>query len=91
MSRSPASADVDTASRGHHADVGGIAPGSMPPSSKTIFDEGASIISFKVVSAGVYDEAGLKRLLVDEPAKHSFGTRTLSDNISDVFAQIAAT
>lgn len=63
----------------------------MPPQSKTIFDEGASIITFKVVDAGVYDEAGLIRLLVDEPAKHSFGTRTLSDNISDVHAQIAAT
>ncbi|OCF36235.1 hypothetical protein I316_02108 [Kwoniella heveanensis BCC8398] len=80
-----------TASRGHHADVGGIAPGSMPPQSRTIFDEGASIVSFKVVSGGVFDEAGLIRLLVDEPAKHSFGTRTLSDNISDVHAQISAT
>ena len=80
-----------TASRGHHADVGGISPGSMPPNSRTIFDEGASIVTFKVVSGGVFDEAGLIRLLVDEPKKHSFGTRTLSDNISDVHAQIAAT
>ena len=63
----------------------------MPPQSKTIFDEGASIVSFKVVTEGTFDEAGLIRLLVDEPAKHSCGTRTLSDNISDVHAQIAAT
>ena len=41
------------ASRGHHADVGGILPGSMPPHSKTIFDEGASIESLKVVEVGV--------------------------------------
>lgn len=81
----------DTASRGHHADVGGIAPGSMPPQSRTIFDEGAAIVSFKVVSKGVFDQAGLIQLLVDEPAKHNYGTRTLSDNISDIHAQIAAT
>ena len=63
----------------------------MPPSSRTIFDEGASIVTFKVVSAGTYDQAGLVKLLVDEPAKHGSGTRTLSDNISDIHAQIAAT
>jgi 5-oxoprolinase (ATP-hydrolysing) len=34
------------ASRGHHADVGGILPGSMPPNSKTIFEEGASIMRY---------------------------------------------
>jgi 5-oxoprolinase (ATP-hydrolysing) len=62
----------------------------MPPQSRSIFDEGASIVSFKVVSKGQFDEAGLIVLLVDEPAKHNFGTRTLSDNISDVHAQIAA-
>jgi 5-oxoprolinase (ATP-hydrolysing) len=36
------------ASRGHHADVGGIAPGSMPPLSKRLEEEGAAIIAFKV-------------------------------------------
>jgi len=36
------------ASRGHHADVGGIAPGSMPPLSKTLEEEGSAIIAFKV-------------------------------------------
>lgn len=82
---------VDTASRGHHADVGGITPGSMPPQSRTIFDEGAAIVSFKVVSQGEFDEGGLIKLLIDEPAKHNYGTRTLSDNISDIHAQIAAT
>lgn len=63
----------------------------MPPQSRTIFDEGAAIVSFKVVSKGEFDEAGLVKLLVEEPAKHNYGTRTLSDNISDIHAQIAAT
>jgi 5-oxoprolinase (ATP-hydrolysing) len=63
----------------------------MPPQSRTIFDEGAAIITFKVVENGFFDEAGLIKLLVEEPSKHNFGTRTLSDNISDIHAQIAAT
>lgn len=37
------------ASRGHHADIGGMTPGSMPPQSKSLSDEGAHIISFKLV------------------------------------------
>ena len=37
------------ASRGHHADIGGMTPGSMPPQSKSLNDEGAHIISFKLV------------------------------------------
>jgi 5-oxoprolinase (ATP-hydrolysing) len=60
----------------------------MPPNSKTIFDEGASVETFKIVREGVFDESGLIRLLVDEP---TIGTRTLRDNISDIQAQIAAT
>ncbi|BGP45388.1 hypothetical protein JCM10450v2_001206 [Rhodotorula kratochvilovae] len=81
-----------TASRGHHADVGGILAGSMPPTSKTIFDEGAQIKSFKVVDKGVYQREELVRLLVDEPAKYPgcSGTRCLSDVESDLKAQIAA-
>lgn len=42
------------ASRGHHADVGGISPGSMPPHSKSLAEEGATIISFKLVRDGVF-------------------------------------
>ena len=59
-----------TASRGHHADIGGILPGSMPPTSKTLFQEGAQIRSFKIVSEGVYDQKGLMHLLLTEPAKY---------------------
>lgn len=42
------------ASRGHHADVGGISPGSMPPHSKSLVEEGAMIESFKLVRDGVF-------------------------------------
>ena len=42
------------ASRGHHADVGGITPGSMPPHSHRLEEEGAAILSFKVVKDGVF-------------------------------------
>ncbi|KAL4399545.1 5-oxoprolinase (ATP-hydrolyzing) [Malassezia pachydermatis] len=81
-----------TASRGHHADIGGILPGSMPPTSKSLFQEGAQIRSFKIVSKGVYDRDGLVRLLVDEPAKYPgcSGTRCFRDVESDLKAQIAA-
>ncbi|KAL8281548.1 hypothetical protein RQP46_006232 [Phenoliferia psychrophenolica] len=81
-----------TASRGHHADVGGILPGSMPPTSKTIFEEGAQIKSFKVVREGVFQRDELIRYLVDEPAKYDgcSGTRCLGDVESDLRAQIAA-
>ncbi|CAI5756381.1 unnamed protein product [Candida verbasci] len=80
------------ASRGHHADIGSIAAGSMPPNSKTIYEEGAAIISHKLCSKGVFDEQGITKLLLEEPAKYpgGSGTRALSDNISDLKAQIAA-
>ena len=81
-----------TASRGHHADIGGILPGSMPPNSTNIFEEGAQIRSFKIVSEGVYDRDGLVRVLVDEPSKYAgcSGTRCFRDVESDLKAQVAA-
>lgn len=42
------------ASRGHHADVGGITPGSMPPNSHSLVEEGAAILSFKLVRGGTF-------------------------------------
>ncbi|CAG2221215.1 OPLAH [Mytilus edulis] len=47
------------ASRGHHADIGGITPGSMPPHSKSIHEEGAVFKSFELVKNGVFQEKGL--------------------------------
>lgn len=46
------------ASRGHHADIGGITPGSMPPHSHSLQEEGAVFISFKLVKDGVFQEEG---------------------------------
>ncbi|KIK64089.1 hypothetical protein GYMLUDRAFT_40325 [Collybiopsis luxurians FD-317 M1] len=81
-----------TASRAHHADIGGIRAGSMPPFSKTIEQEGAQILSFKLVKGGQFDEEGITDLMYHQPAKYPgcSGTRTLSDNISDLKAQVSA-
>ena len=85
------------ASRGHHADIGGISPGSMPPFSRTLKEEGACIKTFKLVENGIFNEAGITELLLapgkitrkpGEPAIS--GTRLLSDNLSDLKAQVAA-
>ncbi|BFZ53700.1 hypothetical protein PYCC9005_000730 [Savitreella phatthalungensis] len=80
------------ASRAHHADIGGILPGSMPPHSRELFQEGATITSEKLVSKGRFDEQRITRLLSEEPAKYPgcVGTRCLTDNISDLKAQLAA-
>lgn len=80
-----------TASRGHHADVGGILPGSMPPTSKWLWEEGAVFEAFKIVKDGIFKEEELAQRLL-EPAKFPAcsGTRCLQDNISDIRAQIAA-
>lgn len=74
------------ASRAHHADIGGILPGSMPPNSKEIFQEGAAIKSEKLVSEGRFDEKKITYLLFEEPAQYPgcSGTRCLRDNINDL-------
>ncbi|KAB8254108.1 Hydantoinase B/oxoprolinase-domain-containing protein [Aspergillus pseudonomiae] len=80
------------ASRGHHADIGGILPGSMPPKSTELWQEGAAIEGEKIVSNGVFEEERIIDLLVNKPAQHPgcSGSRCLSDNLSDLKAQIAA-
>ncbi|KAF7505765.1 hypothetical protein GJ744_000436 [Endocarpon pusillum] len=80
------------ASRAHHADIGGILPGSMPPYSRELFQEGAAIKSEKLVSEGTFNEQRITELLYDEPAQYPecSGTRCLADNINDLKAQIAA-
>ena len=80
------------ASRAHHADIGGILPGSMPPHSRELFQEGAAIKSEKLVSEGHFNEKRITELLYDEPAQYPecSGTRCLADNINDLKAQIAA-
>ena len=80
------------ASRAHHADIGGILPGSMPPHSRELFQEGAAIKSEKLVSKGNFDEKRITELLYDEPSRfpECSGTRCLADNLNDLKAQIAA-
>ena len=79
------------ASRGHHGDIGGISPGSMPPNSRTLEDEGAMIVAFKLVRDGHFQEDGITEVLMS-PGKipGNSGTRNLSDNLSDLRAQVAA-
>ena len=74
------------ASRGHHADVGGLTPGSMPPDSRTIEEEGVLITDFLLVEHGRFREADLLELLTSAP----YPARNVSQNIGDVHAQIAA-
>ncbi|KAJ5084303.1 hypothetical protein NUU61_008882 [Penicillium alfredii] len=80
------------ASRAHHADIGGILPGSMPPHSKELYEEGAAIKSEKLVSEGKFNETRITELLYNEPAQYPncSGTRCLADNLNDLKAQIAA-
>jgi len=74
------------ASRGHHADVGGISPGSMSPNATTIAEEGVYIDNFKLVDGGRFCEQELHDLLtgVKYPARNPV------QNINDLKAQIAA-
>jgi len=73
-------------SRGHHADIGGTSPGSMPPDSKTIEDEGVLIDNFKAVDAGHFRENDFRSLLTSgaHPARNP------DQNVADLKAQIAA-
>jgi 5-oxoprolinase (ATP-hydrolysing) len=74
------------ASRGHHADIGGITPGSMPPNSRTVEEEGVLIDDFLLVDAGHFREAETIALL--QSAKYP--ARNPAQNIADLKAQIAA-
>ncbi|KAI3395038.1 hypothetical protein diail_1861 [Diaporthe ilicicola] len=80
------------ASRAHHADIGGITAGSMPPHSRELFQEGAAIKSEKLVSEGKFNEERVVELFYNEPAKYPgcSGTRCLADNINDLRAQVSA-
>ena len=74
------------ASRGHHADIGGITPGSMPPNSNTVEQEGVLIDNFLLISQGQLRELELLELL----SSGSYPARNLAQNIADLKAQIAA-
>ncbi|MCR6644540.1 MAG: hydantoinase B/oxoprolinase family protein [Terricaulis sp.] len=75
-----------TAARGHHADVGGITPGSMPPDSTRIEDEGVLIENFLLMREGRLLEAETRALFASGPHP----ARNVDRNIADLKAQIAA-
>jgi 5-oxoprolinase (ATP-hydrolysing) len=74
------------ASRGHHADVGGTTPGSMPPFSTSIEEEGVLIDNLKLLEAGQLHEKQLLDLLTHGP----YPARNPAQNLADLRAQIAA-
>ncbi|MEQ8966030.1 MAG: hydantoinase B/oxoprolinase family protein [Azospirillaceae bacterium] len=74
------------ASRGHHADVGGLTPGSMPPDSRTIEDEGVLIDNVQLVAEGTFQEDAVLDLF----ASATHPARNIDQNIADLKAQIAA-
>ncbi len=75
-----------TASRAHHAEIGGIAPGSMPPFSTNLSEEGVLIRPFRLIDGRVSREDELRQLLANAP----HASRAIDDNLADITAQIAA-
>jgi 5-oxoprolinase (ATP-hydrolysing) len=72
--------------RGHHADIGGITPGSTPPASHTIEEEGVVIDDFLLVQAGDFREAAFRALL----SGARYPARSPDVNVADIKAQVAA-
>ena len=75
-----------TAARGHHTDIGGLTPGSMPCNSTNINQEGIYIDNWKIVSNGIFREKAIKEKLLSG----QYPARSPSTNIADLKAQIAA-
>jgi 5-oxoprolinase (ATP-hydrolysing) len=73
-------------SRGHHADIGGITPGSMPPGSKTVEEEGVLMDNFLLVEEGRWREEETAALL----ASGRYPARNIAQNMADLRAQVAA-
>ncbi|TNM63633.1 hydantoinase B/oxoprolinase family protein [Aliirhizobium smilacinae] len=74
------------ASRGHHADVGGTAPGSMTPLATTVDEEGVLFDNVLLVDRGRFNEGSITKLLSDHP----YPARNVAQNVADLRAQIAA-
>jgi len=75
-----------TANRAHHAEIGGISPGSMPPCSKNLAEEGVLIRNFKLIDHGDERFDALRLLLLSPPHP----SRAVDDNLEDIAAQVAA-
>ncbi|HEY5101511.1 MAG TPA: hydantoinase B/oxoprolinase family protein [Steroidobacteraceae bacterium] len=72
--------------RGHHADIGGTTPGSTPPGSTRLMEEGVVIDDFLLVAAGVFHESAFRQLLTTA----AYPARNPDMNVADIKAQIAA-
>ncbi len=73
-------------SRGHHADIGGITPGSTPPASRTLEEEGVVIDDFLLVAQGEFREVPFREIL----AGATYPARSPDVNVADIKAQVAA-
>jgi 5-oxoprolinase (ATP-hydrolysing) len=73
-------------SRGHHADIGGITPGSMPPDSKVVEEEGVLLDNVKLVEGGRFQEANILEHLTSA----QYPARNTDQNLADLRAQVAA-
>ena len=85
-SQPPAKPIFYLASRGHQADIGGITPGSMPPHSTNIEEEGILLDHFLLVEEGNFKETAVREIL----SNHTYPARNIDQNIADFKAQIAA-
>ena len=74
------------AARGHHADIGGITPGSISPKATRIEEEGVYIDPFKLVARGRFQEESVLELLTNAP----YPARNPAQNVADLKAQVAA-
>src|SRR5205085_6890063 len=74
------------ASRGHHADIGGITPGSMPPDSKEVDEEGVLLDNVQLVAEGRFLESELRTIL----SSGRYPARNIDQNLADLRAQFAA-
>lgn len=75
-----------TASRAHHAEIGGVAPGSMPPFSRCLAEEGVLIRNFKLIDKGESRHDALRDVLLSG----EYPTRSVDENMADIEAQVAA-
>ena len=75
-----------TSARGHHTDVGGLTPGSMPPDSRRVEEEGVLIDNWKLVDEGRFREEETRQLL----ASGDYPVRAPDTNIADLKAQVAS-
>lgn len=80
-------ADFYVAARGHHADIGGITPGSMPARSQHIDEEGVLLDNLTLVSEGVFQEEMIRDVLANSSR---YPARNIDQNIADLKAQLAA-